>query len=149
MRSFSALLATALVFGLLFAPTSSAAPLGAVAVERWVVGFDPASGLPEDLDAVLTGLGALDGVALTTVSAIAVTLPPGAIDRLTVRPDVVAARPEARLVFHLAESVPYIGADRETLDAPETVEMARAAREILARAPDLDLYESISAQDLE
>jgi quinol monooxygenase YgiN len=43
------------------------------------------------------------------------------------------------------------GADdaRAHLDAPETVEMAQAARDVLARPPDLDLYESISAQDLE
>jgi quinol monooxygenase YgiN len=38
---------------------------------------------------------------------------------------------------------------RKHLDASETVEMAHAAREVLADAPDLDLYESISAQDLE
>lgn len=38
---------------------------------------------------------------------------------------------------------------RAHLDAPETVEMAQAARDMLAGAPDLDLYESISAQDLE
>ena len=38
---------------------------------------------------------------------------------------------------------------RAHLDASETVEMAHAAREVLASAPDLDLYESISAQDLE
>jgi len=38
---------------------------------------------------------------------------------------------------------------RAHLDAAETVEMAQAAREMLAGAPDLDLYESISAQDLE
>jgi quinol monooxygenase YgiN len=38
---------------------------------------------------------------------------------------------------------------RAHLDAPETVEMAQAARELLAGPPDLDLYESISAQDLE
>ena len=40
-------------------------------------------------------------------------------------------------------------AARAHLDAPETLEMARAARDVLARPPDLDLYESISAQDLE
>ena len=38
---------------------------------------------------------------------------------------------------------------RAHLDAPETVEMATAARDMLAGPPDLDLYESISAQDLE
>jgi quinol monooxygenase YgiN len=38
---------------------------------------------------------------------------------------------------------------RAHLDAPETVEMAQAARDLLAGPPDLDLYESISAQDLE
>jgi quinol monooxygenase YgiN len=38
---------------------------------------------------------------------------------------------------------------RAHLDEAETVEMARAARDLLASSPDLDLYESISAQDLE
>jgi quinol monooxygenase YgiN len=38
---------------------------------------------------------------------------------------------------------------RAHLDAAETVEMATAAREVLAGPPDLDLFESISAQDLE
>jgi len=38
---------------------------------------------------------------------------------------------------------------RAHLDADETVEMAHAARDLLAGPPDLDLYESISAQDLE
>jgi quinol monooxygenase YgiN len=38
---------------------------------------------------------------------------------------------------------------RAHLDAAETVEMAQAARDLLAAPPDLDLYESISAQDLE
>src|SRR5215216_1153553 len=38
---------------------------------------------------------------------------------------------------------------RAHLDAAETVEMATAARDVLAVAPDLDLFESISAQDLE
>ncbi len=38
---------------------------------------------------------------------------------------------------------------RAHLDAAETVEMAEAARGVLAGAPDLDLFDSISAQDLE
>ena len=38
---------------------------------------------------------------------------------------------------------------RAHLDATETVEMATAARDVLAGPPDLDLFESISAQDLE
>jgi quinol monooxygenase YgiN len=38
---------------------------------------------------------------------------------------------------------------RAHLDAAETVEMAQSARDLLAGPPDLDLYESISAQDLE
>ena len=40
-------------------------------------------------------------------------------------------------------------AARTHLDAAETVEMATEAKELLARPPDLDLLESISAQDLE
>ena len=38
---------------------------------------------------------------------------------------------------------------RAHLDEAETVEMAQAARDLLAAPPDLDFYESISAQDLE
>jgi quinol monooxygenase YgiN len=40
-------------------------------------------------------------------------------------------------------------AARGHLDALETVEMAEAVRDLLARPPDLDLLESVSAQDLE
>lgn len=40
-------------------------------------------------------------------------------------------------------------AARAHLDAAETVDMATALRDLLARAPDLDLLEAISAQDLE
>lgn len=62
--------------------------------------------------------------------------------------DLVASgsRPGRLVVIEKWES----GDDaRAHLDASETVEMAHAAREVLAGAPDLDLYESISAQDLE
>ena len=62
--------------------------------------------------------------------------------------DLVASssRPGRLVVIEKWES----GDDaRAHLDAPETVEMAKAARDVLAGAPDLDLYESISAQDLE
>jgi quinol monooxygenase YgiN len=38
---------------------------------------------------------------------------------------------------------------RAHLDHPETVEMAESARPLLAAAPDLDLCEAVSAQDLE
>jgi len=40
-------------------------------------------------------------------------------------------------------------AQRAHLDAEETVEMARAAVEILAAKPDLGLYEVVSAHDLD
>lgn len=40
-------------------------------------------------------------------------------------------------------------AQRAHLDAPVMVDMATAATPLLAGAPDLDLYEAISAQDLE
>ena len=40
-------------------------------------------------------------------------------------------------------------AARDHLDAAETVEMANTVRDLLARPPDLDLLEAISAQDLE
>jgi quinol monooxygenase YgiN len=38
---------------------------------------------------------------------------------------------------------------RAHLDAPETVDMARAAVDLLAGPPELDLYDAISAYDLE
>jgi quinol monooxygenase YgiN len=38
---------------------------------------------------------------------------------------------------------------RAHLDAEETVEMATEAKDLLSRPPDLDLLDSISAQDLE
>ena len=106
-----------------FAASMLAPPVGATtpAVERWIVAFDPASGLPEDLGPVLTRAGAIDGVALTTIDTVAVTLPAGSIDALRARRDVVAARPERRLQFDLAKSVPFIGADRARLDASEVV----------------------------
>jgi quinol monooxygenase YgiN len=40
-------------------------------------------------------------------------------------------------------------AARSHLDAEETVEMAREAKDVLARPPDFDLLESVSAHDLE
>jgi quinol monooxygenase YgiN len=40
-------------------------------------------------------------------------------------------------------------AQRAHLDAPVMVDMATAATPLLVGAPDLDLYEAISAQDLE
>ncbi|MBA2326221.1 MAG: antibiotic biosynthesis monooxygenase [Actinobacteria bacterium] len=40
-------------------------------------------------------------------------------------------------------------AARAHLDADETVEMAREATDLLARPPDLDLLEAVSAHDLE
>jgi len=57
-----------------------------------------------------------------------------------------AANPARLVVIEKWESA--IDA-RAHLDAAETVEMARGARDLLAGPPDLDLYESISAQDLE
>ncbi len=40
-------------------------------------------------------------------------------------------------------------APRDHLDQPETVDMARAAVPLLTEKPDLDLYEAVSAQDME
>ena len=62
--------------------------------------------------------------------------------------DLVASssRPGRLVVIEKWESADEA---RAHLDASETVEMATAAREMLADPPDLDLYESISAQDLE
>jgi serine protease AprX len=116
-----ATLLTTLLIALAAAPSAAAPQPAEVALERWVVGFDPATGLPRDLQAILSDLGAEDAVAITTADVLAVTLPAGAISRLRQRDDVVAVRPERRLEFDLAESVPYIGADRAVLGAPETV----------------------------
>lgn len=99
------------------APVTTAGDAGGVAVERWVVGFDPAAGLPDDLPAVLERAGAVSAAAFTTVDTLAVTLPATGVDQLISRPDVIGARPERRLAFHLETSVPFIGADRATLDA--------------------------------
>jgi quinol monooxygenase YgiN len=62
--------------------------------------------------------------------------------------DLVASgsRPDRLVVIEKWESADDA---RAHLDAPETVEMALAARDVLANPPDLDLFESISAQDLE
>lgn len=62
--------------------------------------FDSDAGLPANLRQILRAAGAIDGVALTTIFTVAVTLPPGGINLLRNRPDVVAARPERRLEFH-------------------------------------------------
>ncbi|MDQ3342803.1 MAG: hypothetical protein M3524_04430, partial [Actinomycetota bacterium] len=90
-------------------------------LERWVIAFDGTAGLPDDLGDVLRRAGAVDGLALTTIDVVAVSLPTGAIDQIRSRADVVAVRPERRLDFHLSKSVPFIGAGRERLDVPETV----------------------------
>lgn len=118
MRSFRAVAACLLVTSALLAAPGAAAP---VPVERWVIAFDPDTGLPRDLGDVLRRAGAIDGVALTTVDVVAVTLPTGSIEQIRSRPDVVAARPERRLEFDLAKSVPFIGADQARLGTPETV----------------------------
>ena len=62
--------------------------------------------------------------------------------------DLVASgsRPARLVVIEKWESADDA---RAHLDAPETVEMAVAARDVLAGPPDLDLFASISAQDLE
>ena len=118
MRALRVIAAPILVLALLAAvPGHATLP----APERWIVAFDPGAGLPDDLGAVLRAAGVIDGVALTTIDTVAVTLPPGGIDLLRKRPDVIAARPEQRLEFHLAKSVPFIGADRARLGTPETV----------------------------
>jgi quinol monooxygenase YgiN len=57
-----------------------------------------------------------------------------------------ASRPGRLVVIEKWESADEA---RSHLDASETVEMAQAARDVLAGPPDLDLFESISAHDLE
>lgn len=113
MRLLSGILTALLSLTLL-----GAAPASPAVTERWIVAFDR---LPDDLGGVLRSAGAVDGVALTTVDVVAVTLPVGAIDQLRDRPDVIAVSPEQRLQLHLDDSVPFIGADRERLDVPEPV----------------------------
>jgi quinol monooxygenase YgiN len=51
--------------------------------------------------------------------------------------------------FLVVEKWDDAGAQREHLDADETVEMARATVPLLASKPDLDLFEVVSAHDLE
>jgi quinol monooxygenase YgiN len=59
---------------------------------------------------------------------------------------VSGSRPGRLVVIEKWESADEA---RAHLDATETVEMAHAARDVLAGPPDIDLYDSISAQDLE
>jgi quinol monooxygenase YgiN len=61
----------------------------------------------------------------------------------------LAASATQRGHFLVVEKWDDADAARDHLDAPETVDMARAAVEILVRKPDLDLYEGVSAHDLE
>lgn len=81
-------------------------------LQRWVIGFDE---LPQDLPQVAAQLGATDGVALHELDVLAVTAPRHAVEQLAGRSDVIGWRPERRLRFDLASSVPFIGADRERL----------------------------------
>jgi serine protease AprX len=87
---------------------------------RWVVQL--AEGVEaQSLSGVLTGLGVTSAVAFPTTDALALTAPRAVVDELLDSGAAVAARPERRLQLHLAESVPYIGADRATLGTPATV----------------------------
>jgi len=51
--------------------------------------------------------------------------------------------------FLVIEKWTEAGAQRAHLDDPVMVDMATAATPLLATAPDLDLYDAISAHDLE
>ena len=118
MRGFRARVAAVVAASVLAAVPVAGIPSP---TERWIIAFDPAAGLPGDLGTVLQRAGAIDGVALTTIDTVAVTLPVGAIEQLRSRSDVVASRPEQRLEFDLAKSVPFIGADQARLGSAETV----------------------------
>ena len=87
---------------------------------RWIV--DLADGVrAAGLADRLTALGVTSAVAFETTGAMALTGPKSAVDALVRTGAVSAYRAERKLQLHLAESVPYIGADRETLGTPETV----------------------------
>lgn len=121
------------------AATPVVAPSEDVTLERWVVGFHPDTGLPPDLGEVLDEVGAVSAVAFTTIDAVAVTLPRRGAARLVARADVVGARPERRLAFHLDRSVPFIGADRATLGVPEPVEVTPAGGDpVVVERPPVD-----------
>lgn len=57
-----------------------------------------------------------------------------------------AVRPGRLVVIEKWESAELA---RAHLDAPETVEMAQAAVDVVAGPPELELYDAISAYDLE
>jgi serine protease AprX len=118
-----ALTASVLTAPLALALSAPAVAPGAVA-DRWVVQL--ADGVQaSSLSGVLTGLGVTSAVAFPTTDALALTGPRAVVDQLLDSGAAVAARPERRLQLHLAESVPYIGADRATLGTPATVEVGR------------------------
>jgi serine protease AprX len=122
-----------LLAAVLTASATAALPAPAVegaVLERWVVSFDA---LPDDLGDLLATAGVVDGVALHTVDAIAVTLPAAGVDRLVSRTDVLGARPERRLRFGLARSVPFIGADRAQLGS--SAEVGPAGGPSITRPP--------------
>lgn len=117
MRSFrllSVLAAMAMTVGLL-APAATAA---STTPTRMIIGFS-GDRLPADLAASLTALGVTSAVGFETITAVAVTAPAEVMDQLLARPDVIGARAERQIELDLASSVPYIGADRASLDAPQ------------------------------
>ncbi|HVE74028.1 MAG TPA: S8 family serine peptidase [Mycobacteriales bacterium] len=67
------------------------------------------------LEGRLTSLGVTSAVAFETINSLAITAPRSAVDALLRSGTAVAARPERKIKLHLAESVKYMGADRETL----------------------------------
>lgn len=106
----SAAVAAAMTAGLLAAVPAPAQ------LDRWVVSFEDE--LPADLAGLVHELGAVDGVALHALDVLVVTAPTASIEQLTARPDVRAVHPERRLAFHLASSVPWIGAGQDELGTP-------------------------------
>lgn len=118
MRRPTALLTAAMLT--LPLATAAALPVGEPALQRVVVGFEGGE-LPADLPALVREVGAVDGVALHALGVLAITAPAGVGQHLATRTDVIGVRPERRLQFDLASSVPFIGAGAEALGQPVTV----------------------------
>ena len=92
---------------------ASAAP-SSVAPGRYIVSFS-GSALPANLGTKLQSLGVTSAVAFETINAAAITAPASVVEQLLDEGYIRAARAERKLQLHLAESVPYIDADRATL----------------------------------
>ncbi len=108
---------------LCLAATLLVAAVPVSAVGRYVITFEGGE-LPADVEGLVASLQPLDGVALHALGAVVVTAPEAAIASVRDRVDVAAVRPERRIEFHLAQSVPFIGAGADLLGQPRAVPTA-------------------------